>query len=297
MEGGGNAPSPINPDNPMPGEHGAAGLDERFETAVRSRKASRTENHRTERSSASIPAAVSENNAGSETEGSGSNPGRLATRGSTFLFAGEEAPLTGQNPGFDEILASNGSETEGESPGEVIPARFDTERGSRISGTSRGEPVHGYRGSPDGSMLEANILNAIVRHARLMLGNGQSSATIVLEPPRLGKLKLEIVTENAKVAGKILVESKEVQDIIRNNLPELRQNLLQNGLQVESFDVQVGHNGGTDNWAQRENMESTAALFRVERVRARENGGDSAAPAQTRSRNTARSPGYLDVWM
>ena len=85
-----------------------------------------------------------------------------------------------------------------------------------------------------------------------MYQKGVSNAVIKLEPPSLGKLILNIVTENSKVTGRIIVESIEVRDIIQNSISELRENLAQNGLKVDSFDVQVGHNDGTDNWARRE---------------------------------------------
>jgi len=103
------------------------------------------------------------------------------------------------------------------------------------------------------------MMGTIVRYARLMTSRGQSSAVIKLEPPSLGRLKLEIVTERSKVTGKITVESREVRKVIEHRLAELRENLAQNGLKVESFDVQVGHNDGTDGWARREHFEGFRA--------------------------------------
>ena len=96
------------------------------------------------------------------------------------------------------------------------------------------------------------VNDAIVRSARIMVQNGESSARIQLEPPSLGKLQLDIVTVNSKVTGRITVENAEVRDIVQNNLSALRDSLVQSGLKVDSFDVQVGHNGGTDGWARME---------------------------------------------
>jgi flagellar hook-length control protein FliK len=104
-----------------------------------------------------------------------------------------------------------------------------------------------------GSQVDAGtVAETIVRSARIMVQNGESSARIQLEPPSLGKLQLDIVTVNSKVTGRIIVENAEVRDIVQNNLSTLRDNLAQSGLKVESFDVQVGHNGGTDGWARME---------------------------------------------
>lgn len=96
------------------------------------------------------------------------------------------------------------------------------------------------------------FMQTIVRGAVIMTRNGSSSATIDLEPPSLGKMHLEIVTERSTVTGKITVDSTEVKVLVQNNITELQEHLAQNGLKVESFDVQVGHNGGTDSWARSE---------------------------------------------
>ena len=154
----------------------------------------------------------------------------------------------------------------------------------------------GYQ-SRDHREFEAGVMNTIVRQARLLLMNRKSSATVVLEPPSLGRLKLDIVTENSKITGNILVESREVQEIIRMNISDLRQSLAQNGLSIESFDVNVGHNGGADVWARREDMESIASLMRT--FREEKNGFLQETPnsEEMRRRNIVRSPGSIDVWI
>jgi hypothetical protein len=154
----------------------------------------------------------------------------------------------------------------------------------------------GYQ-SRDHREFEAGVMNTIVRQARLLLMNRKSSATVVLEPPSLGRLKLDIVTENSKITGNILVESREVQEIIRMNISDLRQSLAQNGLSIESFDVNVGHNGGADVWARREDMESIASLMRT--FREEKNGFLQETPnsEEMRRRSIVRSPGSIDVWI
>ncbi len=98
----------------------------------------------------------------------------------------------------------------------------------------------------------AEIIETVVRHAALMSLNGRSSAVLHLEPPALGRIKLEIVTERSRVTGLITVDRSEVRDVIVNRMAELHDSLARHGLRVESFDVQVGQNDGGDAWAQRE---------------------------------------------
>ncbi len=170
---------------------------------------------------------------------------------------------------------------------EMVSTASETKRSSSPKATLR------HSESPE---FETGILNSVVRQARFMLQSGQSSAAITLDPPSLGKMRLEIVTENSKVTGKIMVESREVQDIIRNNMAELRQSLTQGGLQVESFDVQVGHNGGTDSWARREDMESLAESLRQGMKNA---AGTSDVPISggIRGGRVITGPGYIDMWV
>ncbi|MBT4484199.1 MAG: flagellar hook-length control protein FliK, partial [Candidatus Latescibacteria bacterium] len=69
--------------------------------------------------------------------------------------------------------------------------------------------------------LPDETLNTIVRHAKIMQSRGQASAVIDLNPPNLGRLKLEIVTEQSMVIGKITVENHEVKEMIECRLSEL----------------------------------------------------------------------------
>jgi len=141
------------------------------------------------------------------------------------------------------------------------------------------------------------LSKSAVRHAKIMLRNGRSSATIFLEPPSLGKLKLEIVTVNTKVLGKIFVESKEAMDIIRSNLSELHRNLMQNGLQVESFDIQAGHHDGMDGRAHWGSMESADSLLQSGEDRAGEIVADMGVSFYQRGINDGCISQYIDVWI
>jgi hypothetical protein len=167
-----------------------------------------------------------------------------------------------------------------------------------VSGTVHGSNIftvsYGNTISPE---TELKVMNTIVQSARFMINSGHSSAEIRLEPPNLGKLRLEIATENSRVTGKITVESHEVKDIIQNNLASLKDQLTQNGLKVESFDVQVGHNNGTDSWANREYMENL-------NLNLRRDGYNSAPVYDTEPpvgerilRGKSLNSEYLDLWI
>jgi flagellar hook-length control protein FliK len=104
---------------------------------------------------------------------------------------------------------------------------------------------------------EDRMIQSMVREAKFMVEEGLSKADITLDPPDLGKMKIEIVTENSKVTAKLTVESREVQDLVQDNLRQLQEQFAEQGMKIESFDVQVGHNGGSDAWANRERAEQS----------------------------------------
>ena len=141
------------------------------------------------------------------------------------------------------------------------------------------------------------VLNSIVKNARFLLNNGQSSAEISLEPPSLGKLKLEIVTENSKITGKITVESVETKEIVQNNIAELKEQLTQNGLKVESFDVQLGHNSGTDSWANREKTESLTQQLRRNISKNEKISSEIISGIQAGGRGKSVDSSYIDILM
>lgn len=148
--------------------------------------------------------------------------------------------------------------------------------------------------------VEDRMSRSIVTHARIMVRDGESRADIHVDPPTLGKMKLELVTENSKVTGRITVENHEVRDLVQNNLSDLRHQMAQNGLSVESFDVQVGHNDGSDAWANRERQEYLADSGRRSETAAHEDGTqqhDRRPRRQRMSRNRSMNADYLDVWM
>ena len=144
---------------------------------------------------------------------------------------------------------------------------------------------------------ENRIMNTIVRNARFLITGSQSSAEIKLEPPSLGRIKLEIITENSKITGKITVESHEVKEIIQNSISSLKEQLTENGLKVESFDVQIGHNSGTDGWAQRERTENLNMNLLRDVYNFKGIPGEESTETDRVKRGKSLDSGYLDMWI
>jgi flagellar hook-length control protein FliK len=96
------------------------------------------------------------------------------------------------------------------------------------------------------------VVEQIVEGARVQVGNGQTKAKIFLQPPSLGKLNLQIITRENQVKVTFFAENFQVKEIIENNLSQLRQSFVEQGLRVDNFDVFVdyqpsGQPDGQDN--------------------------------------------------
>ncbi len=146
---------------------------------------------------------------------------------------------------------------------------------------------------------EKQVLKSIVRQARFMNHKGLSSAVIKLEPPSLGRLQLDIITDHSRITGRIIVESQEVKELIQSSISELRESLTQNGLKVDSFDVQVGHNGGSDNWARMEIFKNFAKIAQNGSTYA----NNSSVPSEDQTtiskplRNKSMYSEVFDIWV
>jgi hypothetical protein len=152
--------------------------------------------------------------------------------------------------------------------------------------------------SPKGeNSLEQRIIDLVVHHARIMVQDGHVSAIVKLEPPRLGKLKFEIVSDTAKVTCRFFVETAEVKDVIQHTLNDLRTRLGECGLKVDTFDVQVGNNGGMDNWARQEEAQRNFHSNNRSATYFQSHDYEEISVENTYKGSRSLSHNNFDVWM
>lgn len=100
------------------------------------------------------------------------------------------------------------------------------------------------------SINREELFSQIVEHAKVVVNNGGGEMEISLKPEHLGKLQLKVTVENEVVTAKFIAESQQVKEIIESNLGQLKQNLRENGIQVDSIMVSVGNYQGGENFGQ-----------------------------------------------
>jgi hypothetical protein len=83
------------------------------------------------------------------------------------------------------------------------------------------------------------IFNDIVKRFSLVVKKGGGEARIVLQPEVLGQLKMKMSLNKNVVNTFMVVDSEAVKDLILGKLNILEQNLLQQGFNLGSFQVDV----------------------------------------------------------
>jgi hypothetical protein len=74
-----------------------------------------------------------------------------------------------------------------------------------------------------------------------MIRGGEQRSRIYISPPELGRVEIELfVKQGGHIQASLSAESLSVKELIESNLAQLRQQLADHGLSVDSFDVMVG---------------------------------------------------------
>lgn len=100
-------------------------------------------------------------------------------------------------------------------------------------------------------------LPKIVDKMMLMIRTGEYKSRLQITPPELGKLDIDLTIKNGHIHANLSTENAVVKEIIEANLNQLKQQLNDQGLTVERFDVMVGLDYGeqknSNTWAEGRN--------------------------------------------
>jgi flagellar hook-length control protein FliK len=96
----------------------------------------------------------------------------------------------------------------------------------------------------------AGIFDQIVQRAAVQLKNDQGEIQIDLKPDFLGRVRMQIQTENQQVTVRIVTELAGVRDMIETGLNQLKSELQSQGLQVERLEVAVADDQRQRGWQQ-----------------------------------------------
>ena len=113
---------------------------------------------------------------------------------------------------------------------------------SRRLAQSAAAPLELSRGTlPDpGTALREGLEN-VVRFARM---NGEQRASLIVDPPALGRLTVELTSGAAGLEANIKVSSEQVRHLVQDQIVQLRMSLAQQGVQLAQFSVDVQQDDG-----------------------------------------------------
>jgi flagellar hook-length control protein FliK len=68
----------------------------------------------------------------------------------------------------------------------------------------------------------------------------QAEIRLIIRPPELGRVRINMHMENGHIAGKILVDNGSVREAVEQNLAALQRAFEEAGLEVGDFEVSTG---------------------------------------------------------
>lgn len=143
---------------------------------------------------------------------------------------------------------------------------------------------------PNWRPLVDRLAGDISSHLRM----GKSEAVLQLEPPELGKIKIDLSMEDGRLHARIVAEGHDSKALIEAHLPELRQALLAGKIEVAEVRISQGSWSGAGDLGQglqEQQRGRQEAGSRFDAPAARSEDG-----AERRPQTLPRESGRVSMW-
>lgn len=87
-----------------------------------------------------------------------------------------------------------------------------------------------------------SVMNQIYDKIKVLNSKDVSEIQVNLKPDELGQVTIKLVMDKGVLVGKILVESNQVKSLIESNVPQIKENLKNQNLNVAEFTVSANLN-------------------------------------------------------
>ena len=84
-----------------------------------------------------------------------------------------------------------------------------------------------------------SLREGIVNVVRFIRSEGVHKANMIIDPPAIGRISVELTSSTSGIEASIKVASEQVRQLVQDQLTQLRMNLSQQGVQVAEFTVDV----------------------------------------------------------
>ena len=88
------------------------------------------------------------------------------------------------------------------------------------------------------------LRDGLVNVVRFVRADGAQRANVIVDPPAIGRVTVELTTSTSGVEASIKVASEQVRQLVQEQITELRMTLAQQGVQVTQFAVDVQQDDG-----------------------------------------------------
>ncbi|MCH7700895.1 MAG: flagellar hook-length control protein FliK [Planctomycetes bacterium] len=112
-----------------------------------------------------------------------------------------------------------------------------TQRSPRL-----GVPDRATRDDPGVDPTSKPAFRKLLKSIHLSTGTRKSTARMLLNPPELGRMRVDVRLEDQRLFIEIRTERHQARELIAKNVQELRQSLERNGVRVEQFELRTGLN-------------------------------------------------------
>jgi len=90
--------------------------------------------------------------------------------------------------------------------------------------------------------IPLHVLNQVGRQIGLSLRRGENQFKLQLKPPHLGSVQLEMVMKDNILKVAIVAEHQSVKDLLLSHVHELREALVEQGVELHKVDVEINQN-------------------------------------------------------
>ena len=136
---------------------------------------------------------------------------------------------------------------------------FEGVLNSRRASETSSQPLN-LRGNFNLNQSET-LRNGLVNVVRFIRSDGVQKASVVIDPPALGRISVELTSSSSGVEASIKVASEQIRQLIQDQLTQLRMNLSEQGVQVAEFTVDVQQDNQQGGNSQNENQQNNRENF------------------------------------
>jgi flagellar hook-length control protein FliK len=203
--------------------------------------------------------------------------------------AGVEASVTAE-PVSGQQQAEAIEHESGRWADELTPAaeRMSVAEETAVDDTAAkpGESKHHIRLN---SMQQQRMLQRVTKAFELAQQRG-GEIRLRLSPPALGSLKVELKFEGQQMSARLEAEHSQARQLILEHLPALRDRLAEQGISIETFEVDLYHDQSgdaqfADREAARDDSQSGYSIPTVSEATSEESGKETESILEDRSLN------------